>query len=130
MGYRKDGFSDEKASALAMLFVHWGHLTGFSSEEAAYPVLSSQTRIDIRGLALGGIIIFNNCGEQVEMLVRSETSGPPACPNCGSTLPEKLFSVPHVMTGRGRPAGQTCCGREERCETPPCSGERTCWSEL
>lgn len=44
-------------SLLAALFVGWGHLTGFSSEEAAFLVLSSQTQIDLRGLALGGIII-------------------------------------------------------------------------
>lgn len=44
-------------SLLATLFVYWGHLTGFSSEDAAFLVLSSQTRIDLRGLALGGVII-------------------------------------------------------------------------
>jgi uncharacterized membrane protein len=44
-------------SLLAALFVGWGHLTGFGSEEAAFLVLSSQTQIDLRGLALGGIII-------------------------------------------------------------------------
>jgi len=42
---------------LAMLFVRWGHLTGFSSDDAAFLVVSAQTRIDMRGLALGGIII-------------------------------------------------------------------------
>ena len=36
----------------------------------------------------------SNCGERVEVLVRSETSAPPTCPNCGSTLLDKLLSVP------------------------------------
>jgi uncharacterized membrane protein len=44
-------------SLLATLFVYWGRLTGFSSEDAAFLVISSQARIDMRGLALGGIII-------------------------------------------------------------------------
>lgn len=44
-------------SLLATLFVYWGRLTGFGSEDAAFLVISSQARIDMRGLALGGIII-------------------------------------------------------------------------
>jgi len=44
-------------SLLAALFVYWGRLTGFSSEDAAFLALSPQSRIDLRGLALGGIII-------------------------------------------------------------------------
>ena len=68
-----------------------------------------------------------DCGEQVEMLVRSGMSSAPACPNCGSIHLKRLLSAPYVMTGESRPAGRTCCGQEERCETPPCSGDRTCW---
>jgi putative FmdB family regulatory protein len=67
-----------------------------------------------------------NCGERVEVLVRSG-SEEPQCPDCGSTLLEKLLSAPYVMTGRSRAPGRTCCGREERCEAPPCSAEETCW---
>ena len=67
-----------------------------------------------------------NCGERVEVLVRSG-SGTPSCPNCGSPLLEKLFSVPYVMSGAmPRSGGRTCCGREERCATPPCSTEQVC----
>jgi putative FmdB family regulatory protein len=67
-----------------------------------------------------------DCGEQVEILIRSRMNAAPACPNCGSTLLERLLSAPYVMTGEGRPAGRTCCGQEERCETPPCSEGQTC----
>ncbi|MBL7183694.1 MAG: zinc ribbon domain-containing protein [Anaerolineae bacterium] len=67
-----------------------------------------------------------NCGEQVEVLVRSRTSTPPTCPNCGSSLLEKLLSVPYVMKGERHPAGLTCCGRGERCEAPPCSTDEVC----
>lgn len=67
-----------------------------------------------------------NCGEQVEILVRSRMSAPPACPHCGSTRLGRLLSLPHVVTGERRPAGHTCCGREERCDTPPCSEDQGC----
>lgn len=43
--------------AMAVLFVDWGRLTGFSTDEAAYLVALSPTPIDLRGLVLGGIII-------------------------------------------------------------------------
>jgi len=62
-----------------------------------------------------------SCGERVEILVRSGIDDLPTCPNCHSALLEKLLSMPYVMVGEGRPAGQTCC------ETPPCSGDRPCW---
>jgi uncharacterized membrane protein len=44
-------------SLLALLFAHWSRLTGFGSDEAAFLVTSSQAQIDMRGLALGGIIL-------------------------------------------------------------------------
>ena len=65
------------------------------------------------------------CGEQVEVLVRSEST-PLTCPNCGSSRLEKLLSVPYVMSGERRPAGLTCCGRDERCEASPCSTDDAC----
>ncbi len=67
-----------------------------------------------------------NCGERVEILLRAEGETP-RCPNCGSLLLRKLFSAPYVMSkGREHPAGTTCCGREERCATPPCSTGEEC----
>jgi putative FmdB family regulatory protein len=61
------------------------------------------------------------CGQQVEVLVRS-SEATPRCPECGSPLTDKLFSVPHVLSAETRrPAGHTCCGQEERCDRPPCS---------
>jgi len=70
--------------------------------------------------------LCSNCGERVEVLVRS-SNDIPCCPCCGSPLQEKLLSVPYVMSGRtNRPAGRTCCGREERCTTPPCSTDGSC----
>ena len=66
-----------------------------------------------------------NCGEQMEVLVRSESTLL-TCSNCGSPRLEKLLSVPYVMSGERRPAGLTCCGRDERCEASPCSTDDVC----
>jgi putative FmdB family regulatory protein len=71
-----------------------------------------------------------SCGDRAEILVRSGANTSPACPSCGGTVLERLLSVPYVMTSESRLAGRTCCGQEERCETPPCSGERTRRREL
>ena len=66
------------------------------------------------------------CGERAEVLVRSQMAAP-TCPKCGSPLTDRLFSAPHVLGSESRrPAGHTCCGRGERCDTPPCSGGGGC----
>jgi len=70
--------------------------------------------------------LCGNCGERVEVFVRS-SSGTPSCPQCGSPLSKKLLSVPNVISRWGQPSGGgTCCGREERCAAPPCSTGGTC----
>jgi putative FmdB family regulatory protein len=67
-----------------------------------------------------------HCGGRVEVLVRS-TSATPVCPECGSRLTDKLFSTPHILSSSSRRApGHTCCGREERCDAPPCSSGDPC----
>jgi putative FmdB family regulatory protein len=71
----------------------------------------------------------SGCGARLEVLVRS-SSDLPSCPNCGALLTEKLFSVPYIASGQtAREAGKTCCGRQERCDTPPCSAGGTCRHE-
>ena len=67
-----------------------------------------------------------HCGERVEVLVRS-SAAIPACPLCGAELHERLFSAPSVCKGPAGPShGGTCCGREDRCDAPPCSTSGTC----
>ena len=68
-----------------------------------------------------------SCGEIGEFLVG--TSGSEAeiiCKNCGNNELEKVMSVTAFSMGEKRPSGGTCCGREERCETPPCSTDNVC----
>lgn len=64
------------------------------------------------------------CGQVTEVLVRSTAQAPSVCPSCGGAL-ERMPSAPHVHRGTPNP-GHTCCGREERCEKPPCTSGQSC----
>jgi len=67
-----------------------------------------------------------SCGLSFETLVRV-SGAVVACPDCGAVLLDKQLSVPApVRTGKPREVGHTCCGREERCERPPCSDGDRC----
>jgi putative FmdB family regulatory protein len=67
-----------------------------------------------------------SCHTRFEAWLRSSQDAV-TCPNCGATLLEKQVSAPAlVSTGRRQQAGHTCCGREERCEQPPCSDGGGC----
>lgn len=66
-----------------------------------------------------------DCGATFEALVRGDNAV--TCPHCGSLSLDKLLSASFVSSGRtARPAGRTCCGREERCSAPPCSTGGAC----
>ena len=63
----------------------------------------------------------SDCGRVWEVLKLSAIEEPPRCPSCNSERTAKMPSAPFVLSST--PAhGSTCCGREERCDTPPCSG--------
>ncbi|HIE17091.1 MAG TPA: zinc ribbon domain-containing protein [Dehalococcoidia bacterium] len=65
------------------------------------------------------------CGEVSEILLRD--SGQTArCSNCGSEDVEKLFTTSYLITTEPKMSGTTCCGRAERCDTPPCSTGGVC----
>jgi len=66
------------------------------------------------------------CGKVVEVFQRTNEGQGVCCPDCGSQPMEKLFSPAYFMTTNAKPAGSTCCGREERCEKPPCSQDCSC----
>ncbi len=69
----------------------------------------------------------NNCGTISEFLVGISSKGDTlTCKQCGSSHLEKMLSVTHSLKGEKRDPGRTCCGREERCSTPPCSTGGSC----
>ncbi|MEW6685937.1 MAG: zinc ribbon domain-containing protein [Candidatus Edwardsbacteria bacterium] len=69
-----------------------------------------------------------NCRKVVEVLQKGFTQNEPlVCPDCGSTEMKRMISSPGVIVmGGSTPKGTTCCGREERCSTPPCSDDGVC----
>jgi putative FmdB family regulatory protein len=69
-----------------------------------------------------------DCGGAMEVLARSSRSDPElACDHCRSHDLEKMISLPAaVVMGASRSPGKTCCGKDERCDAPPCSSGGTC----
>lgn len=70
------------------------------------------------------------CGIRVEILVRSSNQQPDLCPECGSPGMEKCITAPAaILKSKEKSGGSTCCGRDERCEAPPCSSGGSCRRE-
>ena len=68
-----------------------------------------------------------DCGQVSEFLVRTMSgSRNQSCRYCGSGNMEKLLSTPTLLKENVSVPGHTCCGREERCEMPPCSTDKGC----
>lgn len=63
------------------------------------------------------------CGSVFELIEGFPAESPKACAVCGGSRVKRLLSRGvqsrggSILAGRG---GSTCCGREERCERPPC----------
>jgi putative FmdB family regulatory protein len=67
------------------------------------------------------------CGTISEYIIGAGDNEPIQCRQCGSPKITRILSASSftVQSARSMP-GRTCCGREERCETPPCSGGQAC----
>jgi len=69
----------------------------------------------------------SNCGEIIEVFQKTSVQQNLNCQRCGSNHLEKIFSIPGSVRVAGSTAkGTTCCGRTERCDTPPCSVGEGC----
>ncbi len=68
----------------------------------------------------------SECGDRVEVRVATAASEA-RCPKCGSLLNDRLISLPYIARSSHEPAQQrTCCGREDRCASPPREDGGTC----
>jgi len=69
-----------------------------------------------------------NCGRVTEVFFRSlQQDIEVRCSNCRSKNIKKIFSAPSsVSIAESSGKGVTCCGRSERCETPPCGEDKIC----
>ena len=70
----------------------------------------------------------NQCGEVSEILVGvASDSEIVTCKHCGSNDLEIILSVSSfTFSVNSRTPGTTCCGREERCDTPLCTTGGIC----
>jgi putative FmdB family regulatory protein len=67
------------------------------------------------------------CGKVTEMFQRKAGVKKISCPDCGSLDMDKMLSAPGlVKVEEASSSGATCCGREERCDAPPCSSGENC----
>ncbi|MBW2060747.1 MAG: zinc ribbon domain-containing protein [Deltaproteobacteria bacterium] len=67
------------------------------------------------------------CGNVTEFLVSPDEEIAVFCSHCDSHDMEKIMSVASFLGDTTeRIPGQTCCGREERCDSPPCSTGGSC----
>lgn len=71
--------------------------------------------------------ICETCGNVSEYLELSGNDEPVKCRKCGSTRMNRILSASSfTMQPSRREPGRTCCGREERCDIPPCSRGESC----
>lgn len=68
----------------------------------------------------------DECGAEFESMVPAGQKNAVSCPGCGSIKLNKLFSIFTTPGSRSQSRGLTCCGREERCDSPPCYGGGAC----
>ena len=71
-----------------------------------------------------------NCGKISEFLEAvGEGRVERVCEHCGSGELTKIISVSNVSSSGhsiDSQGSKTCCGRDEPCETPPCSDDGIC----
>jgi len=68
-----------------------------------------------------------DCSEILEIFIREvDNATSIACPACGSERMERVLSASYLLQTKESAPGRTCCGKAERCETPPCSTGDIC----
>lgn len=78
-----------------------------------------------------------SCGYAFEKFQNINGEPRERCPQCGNPAKRKISAgMGIIMKGRSfsssderknnLSSGRTCCGRSERCDTPPCSDDGTC----
>lgn len=62
------------------------------------------------------------------LLMGGEVAKDISCCQCGSPRVEKILSTVSLLSRdfANVQGGHTCCGQEERCESPPCSSGSSC----
>ncbi|MBN1823023.1 MAG: zinc ribbon domain-containing protein [Endomicrobiales bacterium] len=66
-----------------------------------------------------------SCGHRFEELQNMGDKPVSVCPQCGGGV-KKLMSTASPISSETQRSEKTCCGRQERCEKPPCADDGTC----
>ncbi|MBN1354389.1 MAG: zinc ribbon domain-containing protein [Candidatus Omnitrophica bacterium] len=70
------------------------------------------------------------CGYKFERFQHMNDKPLEKCPKCGKRVTRLITGGMGVMIPGGKKShplsGGTCCGRSERCDVPPCSGDGVC----
>ena len=66
------------------------------------------------------------CQRVSEVFIRSAEGGAIRCPHCGSESLDRLVTASYLIRTDASASGTTCCGRDSRCDTPPCSTDDVC----
>jgi putative FmdB family regulatory protein len=67
-----------------------------------------------------------DCSHVQEVFLRTPTDASPTCASCGSERLERLLSAFNVLNQPAGGGAATCCGRDSRCDSPPCSTGDVC----
>lgn len=69
-----------------------------------------------------------DCGAVCErLLLAGDGAADFCCTHCGSSRMERIISAAtFVSANAARQSDKTCCGQEERCDSPPCSSTGSC----
>ncbi|HDP37256.1 MAG TPA: zinc ribbon domain-containing protein [Candidatus Atribacteria bacterium] len=74
--------------------------------------------------------ICESCGYKFEKFQQMSDKPLKECPKCGEQVKRLISGGMGVITSGGKDnslfSGGTCCGRTERCDTPPCSDDGVC----
>ncbi len=63
----------------------------------------------------------SDCGHITEVLSKvGDANAELVCGGCNGTKLKKKLSVTTIPTHPTPKGGKTCCGRDERCDAPPC----------
>jgi putative FmdB family regulatory protein len=73
-----------------------------------------------------------HCGYKFEKFQKMSDKALKECPKCGKEI-RRLIGEGMGVIFKGKAdykdnsfSGETCCGRTERCDTPPCSEDGVC----
>jgi len=74
--------------------------------------------------------ICETCGYKFEKFQQMNDKPLEKCPRCGMRVIKLISGGMGVIISGGKnrypSLGRTCCGRSERCDTPPCSDDGVC----